>query len=63
VVRWGGSSADTAEVPPGRSTHLLIFDIGRAVRTTEDGMVHDVDPQVGFGTGQVGCSLPVPRLN
>ncbi len=60
--RWGGSSADFVEAPPGRSTRLVGVSGVPEVHTTSEGVVYRVRPQV-FYPGGGGCSLPVPRLN
>ncbi len=63
VFRWGGSSADMAETPPGRSTKLVGLSGGPEVWTAPNGRVYDARPEVFFKAGRIGCSLPVPRLN
>ncbi len=63
LFRWGGSSADYAEAPPGHSTKLVGVSGRPEVRTTEEGRLFDIRPPVYLRSGGVNCSLPVPRLN
>ena len=61
-LRWGGSSADGMSAAPKGTTTRRV-GVTEFVRTTSDGEVYGVRPEVYLYAGGRSCSLPVPRLN
>lgn len=62
-ARWGASSFDYAEAPPGRSTMLVALGAGSELRTRATGEIYRVRAEVYMDNKYGSCSLPVPRLN
>jgi hypothetical protein len=62
TLRWGGSSADTAWVKPGRSRLIVAPGADQDVHTTATGTFNVTDVEVWVYSPAAGtCAVPVPQ--